>query len=41
VSPVGLTVSVDQLITEDYGQHGVITLTNDKKMAKLDGVERV
>lgn len=29
---------IDRLITQDYHQHGVSVLTNDKRMAKLSGV---
>ncbi len=32
---------VDRLIAQDYAQQGAVTLTNDKKMTKLDGVERL
>ena len=30
---------IDRLIAQDYSYHNVSTLTNDKRMAKLEGVE--
>jgi predicted nucleic acid-binding protein len=30
---------LDRLITEDYHQHGCITLTRDRRMAKLPGAQ--
>lgn len=32
---------LDRLIAQDYAQQDAITLTNDKKMTKLGGVERL
>lgn len=31
---------LDRLITEEYDARGLTTLTNDRKMAKLDGAEK-
>ena len=41
LSSTGGAGLVDRLIAQEYQAHGNVVLTNDKQMAKLEGVERL